>query len=652
MLKVFRENLKYLNWILWLVIVIFVAFIFVDWGIGGLGRSENASYAAKVGSATVSMQEFERTYKQLEAQYREVYGERFTPEVAKQMQLPMQALDRLVSRQILLQEAETMDLSVSDDELRRAILAVDAFKTSDGVFVGDEDYAAILRQNGQSVAAFERNVRADLLVRKLTGALEKTVQVPDNEVEKAYRARAERAAMRFIVVPDTQAVGQVSATDQELKVYYDAHRDDFRLDDQRLVDYLLVDVPRLQQGIQVSPTEARAYYDAHTADFDQPEQVRARHILLKVDDKRGAEEAQRQIEALRKRLAAGEDFATLAAASSEDVASAQRGGELGFFGRGQMVPEFEQAAFAAQPGELVGPVKTSFGYHLIQVEEKRAGGTRPFEEMAPQIENRLRQERAQTEAETKAKALYKKLAAGPEAGEKELKALADAEPSTLGFATTPPFGRDDLVPGIGRQTAFSSTAFALEQGKLSEPVKVPRGWAILHLREVRPPRVPEFSEAEVQVRQVVERQKRVERSLAELRSARAAIAGGKTLDAVAQELGVAVQDSGEFGENDPIRGLGIVPEVTKEAIAAQSGAIGGPVATPQGAVLFQVTERKRFDPIEFAAQRTALRESLQQQEFGRLLQALIEKRRAEMTVNYNRQLLQQFGILDETPKAS
>jgi parvulin-like peptidyl-prolyl isomerase len=220
------------------------------------------------------------------------------------------------------------------------------------------------------------------------------------------------------------------------------------------------------------------------------------------------------------------------------------------------------------------------------------------------------------------------------------------------MATTPPFGRDDLVPGIGRQTPFSSTAFALEQGKLSEPVKVPRGWAILHLREVRPPRVPDFAEAEVQVRQVVERQKRVERSLAELRAARAAIAGGKTLDAVAQELGVAVQDSGEFGENDPIRGLGVVPEVAKEAIAAQSGAIGGPVSTPQGAVLFQVTERKRFDPIEFASQKTALRESLQQQEFGRLLQALIEKRRAEMTVNYNRQLLQQFGILDETPKAS
>jgi peptidyl-prolyl cis-trans isomerase D len=651
MLKVFRENLKYLNWILWLVIAIFVAFIFVDWGIGGLDSNDTASYAAKVGGATVSMPEFERTYRQLEDQYRELYGERFTPEVAKQMQLPMQALDRLVARQILLQEAAAMDLSVSDEEVRRAILAVEAFKGSDGAFVGDEDYAAILRQSGHTVASFERSVRADLLVQKLTGALEKTVRVSDQEVEKAYRTRAERAAIRFVVLPESRFQGQLTASADELKAHYDAHRDDFRLADQRVVDYLLVDVPRLQQAIQPTDAEARAYYDANASGFNQPEQVRARHILLRVDDKRSAEEARRQVEAIRQRLAAGEDFAAIAQAVSEDPASAPRGGELGLFGRGQMVGEFEQAAFAAQPGELVGPVQTSFGYHLIQVEEKRAGGVRPYEEVAPQIQNSLRQERAQSQAEAKAKELYQKLAASP-AGEQGLKALADAEPGTLSFSTTPPFGRDDLVPGIGRQTAFSSTAFALEQGKLSEPVKVPRGWALLVVREVRPPRVPEFAEAEPQVRQAVERQKRSQRALAELQAARAAIAAGKSLDAVAQELGLTPQDSGEFGAEDPIRGLGPLPAVARQALAGEPGSIGGPLETPQGAVLFQVTDRKRFDPLEFAAESTALRESLAQQEFGRLLQALIEKRRAEITVNYNRQLLQQFDILDEGSKAS
>ncbi len=651
MLKVFRENLKYLNWILWLVIAIFVAFIFVDWGIGGLDRTGKASYAARVGSATVSMPEFERTYRQLEDQYREVYGERFTPEIAKQMQLPMQALDRLVARQILLQEAASMDLSVSDDEVRRAILGIEAFKGSDGVFVGDEEYSLILRQSGQTVASFERSVRADLLVQKLTSALERTVRVTDQEVEKAYRARAERAAMRFVLLPESRFQGQVVASGDELEAYYDAHRDDFRLGDQRVIDYLLVDVPRLQQAIQTTAADARAFYNTHAGEFNQPEQVRARHILLKVDDKRSAEQAQRQMEDIRQRLAGGEDFAAIAQAVSEDPASAPRGGELGFFSRGQMVGEFEQPAFAAQPGELVGPIKTSFGYHLIQVEEKRAGGARPFDEVAPQIQNRLRQERAQSQAEAKAKELYSKLAASP-AGEKELKALADAESSTLSFSTTPPFGRDDLVPGIGRQTPFSATAFALEQGKLSEPVKVPRGWALLVLREVRPPRVPEFAEAEPQVRQAVERQKRSQRALAELQSARAAVAAGKTLDAVAQELGLTAQDSGEFGAEDPIRGLGLAPAVASQALAAEPGSLGGPLETAQGAVLFQVTERKRFDAIEFAGQRTALRESLGQQEFGRLLQALIEKRRAEITVNYNRELLEQFDILAEGSEAS
>ena len=652
MLKVFRDNLKYLSWILWLVIAIFVAFIFVDWGIGGLGGDDqNVNYAAKVGGETVSMQDFERTYRQLETQYRELYGERFSPELAQQMQLPMQALDRLVARQVLLQEARDMDLVVSDEEVRRAILEVSAFQGADGAFIGNEDYAAILRQNGHTPASFERSMREDLLVSKLTGALQQTVRVSDSEVERAYRERAERAAMRFVVLPESHFQGQVSSTPEELRAYYEVHRDDFRLGDQRVVDYLLVDAPRLQQGLEISPAEARTWYDSHTEEFTQPEQVRARHILLKVGAERTAEQARGELEALRQRLAAGEDFAALARNASEDPASAPRGGELGVFGRGQMVPEFEEAAFAAQVGELVGPIETSFGVHLLQVEEKRPAGTRPFEEAQPQIVARLRQERAQTQAEAKAKELYGKLQANP-VGEAQLKALADAEPAALSFATTPAFGRDDLVPGIGRQTPFTATAFALEQGKLSEPVKVPRGWALLVLREVKPPRVPEFAEAEAAVRQSVEREKRTQLALAAAQAARASLSAGKSLDEVAQQFGVAVQESGEFGADGMVRGLGLQPALAAQVLLGEPGAIGEPVATAQGVVLYQVTERKRFDAIAFAAERSQLRDSLAQQEFGRLLQSLIETRRAELSVNYNRQLLQQFGILGETPQPS
>jgi peptidyl-prolyl cis-trans isomerase D len=646
MLKVFRENLKYLNWILWLVIAIFVAFIFVDWGIGGLGKQQGASFAAKVGDSTVSMQEFERTYRQIEAQYRDIYGERFTPEIAKQLQLPMQALDRLVARQILLAEARDMDLTVSDAEVRRAILDIQAFKEADGAFVGDEEYAAILRQNGQSPASFERNMRDDLAVQKLTGALEQTVKVTDAEVERAYRDRAERAALRYVLLPPSRFQAEVTPTPEELRAYYDAHRDEFRLGDQRVVDYLLVDLSRLAQGITVTPESERAYYDSHRSEFTQPEQVRARHILLKVDDKRSAEQARTQLEAIAQRIKAGEDFAAVARGASEDPASAPRGGEMGFFGRGQMVPEFEQAAFAAEPGVVVGPIQTSFGFHLLQVEEKRAGGERSFEEVQPQIQTRLRMENAQAQAEAKAKELHAKISAAP-AGQSDLKTLAEAEPAALSFATTPAFGRDDLVPGIGRQTPFSTTAFALETGKVSEPVKVPRGWALLSLREVQPPRVPEFAEAEPQVRQAVVRAKSVDLALAQARSGRAALDAGKPFAEVAQGLGVEPQESGEFGADGTIRGLGIQPALAAEVLAGQQGGVGGPFATPQGAVLYEISERKRFDPIEFAGQRAALRESLAQQQFGKLLQSLIERRRAEMTVNYNRQLLEQFDMVDQ-----
>ncbi len=176
---------------------------------------------------------------------------------------------------------------------------------------------------------------------------------------------------------------------------------------------------------------------------------------------------------------------------------------------------------------------------------------------------------------------------------------------------------------------------------------MPRGWALLGLREVKPPRVPEFAEAEPQVRQAVTSAKAAEMTLAQGRAARAALDAGKPFAEVAQGLGVEPQESGEFGADGMIRGLGIQPALAAEALAGQQGGFGGPVAIAQGAVVYEISERKRFDPIAFAGERSALRESLAQQQFGRLLQSLIERRRAELTVNYNRQLLEQFDMLDQ-----
>lgn len=650
MLKVLRDNLKYLSWILWIVILIFVAFVFVDFGGGLAGGQGNRAAAATVGGSSISYAEFQREYRRVEAQYRQAFGESFTPELANQMRLPLQALDNLVDQRLLLAEADERGLAATDGEVREAILEIPGLKDASGAFIGEDNYERFVRANGYSVRDFESTVRNQIRLTKLSAIFSASVAVSDAEVEQSYRDQAERASIRYMVLPAAQFQAQAAVSPEELATYFAAHREEFRLPVQRVIHYLLVDTVRTRAKMTFETSELEAYYNAHLDDWKQAEQVRARHILIKIDANRDAAEAERQIAAAKARLDAGEDFAQLAAELSEDPASKARGGDLGFFARGRMIKEFEDSAFGAPLATVVGPIRTSFGYHLLETLEKRAAGQRPFSEVEPQVRSRLAAERAEAQAEARANELAAKIAAEKLTGEEAWKALADNDAVT--FLVTPPFGRDERVPGIGRGTPFSSAAFALEPGKASTPVKIARGFAILELKEERESRLPELAEVEPRVRQAAERAKSERLAIARLASARSEIAAGKSFDDAAKDLEIEVKEGGEFGRDGSVTGLGNAPEVVAAALAARAGEIAGPVLATQGAVLLEVTARKSFDPAAFAAEKQTTRETLERNEVNRLLAALLEQKKREQKVQYDRPLLEQFGMLGEPAQGS
>ncbi|HYG65877.1 MAG TPA: peptidyl-prolyl cis-trans isomerase [Thermoanaerobaculia bacterium] len=640
MLKVFRDNLKHLSWILWAVIALFVLLVFVDYGSLTQPGGAAGTTAATVGGQTVSMQEFERSYRALEAQYQQSFGEQFTPELARQMRLPLQALDQLINDKILLEEAEQMGLRVSDAEVQQAILEVDAFKDEKGQFIGQELYSQVLQSNGFTVAEFERQVREDILRDKLRNALLASAYVSEAELQEAYRAQVERAKIRYVLLPGSRFAAETQVTPQEMQSYYQAHKEEFRLPEQREAAYLLVENEKLAGQVKIDDAELRKFYDDNKAEFTQEEQVRARHILVMVNDQQSDAVAKGKIEQAQKRLQAGEDFAKVAAEVSEDTASKAQGGDLSYFGRGSMVKEFEDAAFGAQPGQLVGPVKSTYGYHLIEVTDRRPGGSTPFEQAREQIRARLAAERVQTLAQAKATELARQLQEDTPANAKELQAVAEKNPG-VSFAETGRFGRQEPVSGLGFSPAFTNAAFELEKGKVSEPVQVQRGWAIAYLTAVHEPRVPELKDVEARVRMAVTADKQKKVAVERLQAARA---GGKTLDQVAAELGIQVQETAEFGSQGAIPGLGLNPQLAKAALSMKQGETGGPIATSQGAVLFQVTERKAFDPAQFATAKEQTRSTLQQEKAARLLASLVEQRRKELGVEYDGQLLQTFGV--------
>jgi len=642
MLKMFRDNLKNLAWILWVVIAMTVIGLAMQFG-GNVRGAGPGTTAAKVGKDTVSREEFVRAYRNLANLYRQIYGDQLTPEMEKQMRLPLQAVDRAINQKILLAEAHRLGLAVSDAEVQDRILKEPAFQDEKGSFIGEQKYLQVLAANRLNSSDFEAEIRQELLMKKLTDALSAGLYVSEDEVQRAYRDQVERAKIRYIQVPRARFAQEVQVAPAELAAYFQSHKQEYKLPEQREAAYLLADRARLADQAKVSDQELQSWYDAHKADFTQEEQVRARHILVMVNDQRTDEAARQRIEEARKKLASGADFAAVAKEYSDDPASKGNGGDLGYFGKGKMVKEFEEAAFGAPPAKLVGPVKSSFGYHLLEVTDKRAGGTQPFELVRESIRARLTSEKAQKLAEDKAKDLATRLAKDKPGSAEALRALAAQTPGVT-FAETGRFGAQDAVPGIGAGSSFSTTAFALKKGEASQAVQVPQGWVVLYVKDVVPPRTPELTEVEPRVRAALTQQKLQQLALAKLQDARSQIAAGKTLDQVAGELGVEVKQTEEFGGQGAIPGIGYNPELAKTALGLPNGQVGGPVADAQGALLFQVTDHKGWDPTQYASNREQTRSNLLQEKLSRLEAALIEQRRRELGVEYDRQFLEQYDL--------
>ena len=648
MLKVFRDNLKKLVWVLWVVIACFVLLIFVDFGGAGYQGTTSDRTAATVGDETITFDDFRRQYQQSERRAQSIYGASYTPELGQQLGLAVQALDGLVAQRILAAEARRAGLEVTEEELRAEILDVPGFADESGRFVGQEEYAQVLRSNGFTVADFEREVTSELLIRKLRDVMVHTLYVSDREIEDAYRDEVERASIRYVQVDANRFDAPVDVEPSDLESYFEVHRADFRAPERRSVDYLVVEPRLLRATIQLEESELRSYYDDHPEEFTQEEQVRARHILLTADGEEEVAAARETIEDLKRRIAAGDDFAALARARSEDETTKERGGDLGLFSRGRYNPALEEAVFAAEPGDLLGPIESDLinqqGLHLVEILDRREGGVADFEAVRPRIQSRLLGERSQSAAETLIQELHAEVKEAEISDASGLRALAEGREGVV-FESAGPFAREDNLPGFGRATPFTAAAFELERGAVSEPTQTGRGWVILRVGSVEEARLPELAEVEGRVREAVVAEKIKEAAVEALRQSAEKLRAGMPIEEVATELGVEVKSAGPFGRGAQIGDLGREPALAEAVFALDQGGVGGPVSTGAGAVVFQVDERTRWDPAELERRRGELREQIIDQRIQNLFLSLIEQRRTELEVHYNHELLESFGVL-------
>ncbi|MGD2139417.1 MAG: SurA N-terminal domain-containing protein [Burkholderiales bacterium] len=378
------------------LIILTFAFFGVDaYFRGGGGANE----VAKVDGSVISVQEFSRSVRQAQDRMRQ--SSQQSQELSAYLNSPefrKAVLDDLIQQRILLQYAAASNMVVSPGELRSVIGSVQAFYDDQGRFSA-ERYEQLLRAQNMTPAAFESQIQHDLILGRIRDSVGGTAFIPEEVAERLVRLREQRREVSQLLISPSAYRDKIEVSEEDAKAYFEENKSLFRIPERAKVEYLVLTPEVAAANVKVSDEELRKRYEERISEFQTPEERRASHILISVPadatEEQTAEAKARADKIYQELQASPGRFAELARANSDDPGSAEQGGDLGFFQRGFMVKEFEDAAFSLPKGQISAPVKTQYGYHIIRVDDIKAVKTTPFEQVREQILKELREQRIQ-----------------------------------------------------------------------------------------------------------------------------------------------------------------------------------------------------------------------------------------------------------------
>jgi peptidyl-prolyl cis-trans isomerase D len=635
MLDRMRRHRGWLKWSLAIVVVSFVLLYIPSFLRDGTGAAGNNAVVAAVDGREITAQQFRRVYEQQMQVYRQSYGGNVDERLLKQLGIDQRIVQQMIQEEASLAEADRLGITASDAEVRERILALPAFQEN-GQFIGDTRYRQILAMQNPPMrpADFEDQVRRGIVTEKLQAALTGWITVSDAEVQQEFRKRNEKVKLAVVNFPADKFREGLQVTDADISKFFDDHKESYRVGEKRKVRYLTIDQEAMRQKVTVTGQQIERFYNDNIQQYSTPEQVRASHILLKTDGKDDAA-VKKQAEDLIAQLKKGADFAELATKHSQDEGSAKKGGDLDYFPRGQMVKEFDEVAFKLKPGEMTDqPVKSQFGYHIIKVVDRKPATQKTLAEVRGQIEDQLKYEQAQTEAQKLAGQISN-----------ELKKPADfdkvAREHGLHTGETGFFLPDEPIAGIGMAPAVGQEAFQMKQGEVSDPIRTPTGFAFITVTGKQDPYVPKLDEVKTRVREDVLKQKAVEAARQKASTVAAEMKSGD-FDKAAKAAGLEVKTTELIARGAPIGDLGVSPALEAKAFSLPAGSVSDAVVTDTGAAIVKVLERKDVDPAEFAKQKDSVRTELLNERKQKFFSAYMAKARQRMKININRETIAQI----------
>jgi peptidyl-prolyl cis-trans isomerase D len=533
--------------------------------------------------------------------------------------LRQQAVRQLIQQAELQYESERMGLKVSDQEFRDE-LQYGPYKQAffpGGKWIGADKYKQMLTQGGTTVENFERDVRLDLLQRKLVNVIGASATASDSEVEKAFKDQNTKVKFQYAILKLDDVSKSIKPTDTELKAFYDANKPRYAnsIPEKRQIKYFVLNDKNFADKVTIDPAEIQRAYSANQNAYRIPERVKVRHILIETPkpgpdgkvDQKGIDDARAKAQDVLKQIKATGDWAGLAKKYSADPGSKDKGGELDWLNKGQTVPEFEKAAFGQSKGQISDPVQSSFGFHIIQTEDKEDAHLKPLAEVKPTIEEAIKQEKIRglmSQASTDAEAIAQKQGLDKAASKYGAQVISSN-----------PITRTDALPGIGAQPQLMDAIFSANDKAGPQVSQTPQGTVVFEVTKVEPPRTPPFEEIKDRVTTEFKNQRAADILRRKVQEMADRAHAEHDLAKAAKEAGATVKTSDLVSRTGQVPDIGSMSGAASAAFTMKQGEISGPLNLGASQAVIQIVERQEpsTSDAEFAKQRDQLRERLASQ---------------------------------------
>ncbi|HUI79878.1 MAG TPA: peptidyl-prolyl cis-trans isomerase [Bryobacteraceae bacterium] len=518
-----------------------------------------------------------------------------------------QMVEQMVTDKALAYEADRLGFQVTDQDVRDAIKQMAPSLFPDGNFVGKDQYAAMLAQQNMTIPEFEDSLRRQILISRLRNIAVEGVVVSPAEIEQEYKKKYEKIKVQWVLVKPDMYNKESEPTEQDLKNYYDANKSVFQTPEKKNLAILIADQGKLEAAINPTDAQLQQYYNQNKESYRVMERIKVRHILLKTVDKPAAEDAKMKAkgEDLLKQIKAGANFAELAKKNSEDIGSAQNGGELpDWVTRGQTDAEFERVAFSLKPGQTSDLVKTQYGYHIIQVLQHEDARLRTFEEVKTEIAALMKKQQAAAQMQKIADQVQTALQKDPANPDK----VATQFQMQLVKADGVEAGKP--VPEVGTSNDFDQAIAPLKKGEVSAAVALPNNRiALAVVMDVLPPRPSTLEEVKGQIRTAIlaTRTSQAVRIHAQELYDKAKADGD--LEKAAKSMGFTAKIADDVGRTGNVEGLGSANYLA-EGFSRPDGSIIPPVGTPDGTVVAKVVAHIPPDLSKFEAERNTIRDQI------------------------------------------